>query len=124
MAIAKTYQPKKANTYFYKCQLFFYLLYEFIISCQLILICLMYSCYYLPQPQPQFVNSNKNMIIKNNIPLSPQPFPPNNPPKGLFPHPQPPLGPSSHPHPQLFGQLPLLSSCIFHSSFFIVYYIV
>ena len=33
---------------------------------------------YLPQPHPQFVNSNKNIIIKNSIPLSPhpQPFPP------------------------------------------------
>ena len=61
--------------------------------------------YLLPPPQhPLFVNSNKNIIIKNSIPLSPQPFPPNNPLKG--PPPQQFLASSLHPHP-------LLSSCMF-----------
>ena len=52
-------------------------------------------------------NKIKNIRIKNNILLSPQPHPPKRLPKN------PPL---PHPHPQF-----LTSSCIFKTPLFVVY---
>lgn len=67
--------------------------------------------FYLLHPHPQLQNNIKNINMKNNILLSPQPHPPNRFPKN------PPLL-QLQSHPQF-----LTSSCIIQNPFLLVYYI-